>query len=158
MMKNYLRFLLVSLVGFMGIIACNDFLNVKPRNKYLNSQVFNSESGIKSQLNGVYMGMAKKSLYGGNLTMSTLEILAQQYKIRSQSHDWFQYATYSYDESEVMATMDNIWSDAYRLILNINDFIKSLDNTEGVISERKSKLLKGEAYGLRAMLHFDLLR
>lgn len=103
------------------------------------------------------MGMAKPSLYGGNLTMSTLEVLAQRYKIGIDLR-WTQYARYNYDDAGVQATMANIWSDAYSLILNINVFLEGLKETEGVLTNSHEKLLKGEAYGLRAMLHFDMLR
>src|SRR5699024_1970948 len=84
--------------------------------------------------------------------------LAQRYNIDNTNLNWYQYTTYNYDDTRVKTTMDNIWSDAYELILNINRFIEGLKVTRGILTEEREKLLKGEAFSLRAMLHFDILR
>lgn len=157
-MKNYRKNVVGCLICILSIAGCSDYLNVKPRDKYLESQVFSKEAGIKNALNGIYMELVQKNLYGGNLTMSILEIFAQGYDFPSTVASWYQYNIYNYNDADVRATMENIWSDAYKLILNINKFIEGLEASSGVISENKEKLLKGEAYGLRAMLHFDIVR
>ena len=47
----------------------------------------------------------------------------------------------------------------YNIIANINNFLKYIDKNRSVIKTGKYyELMKGEALGLRAFLHFDLLR
>ncbi|NQX38477.1 SusD family protein [Pedobacter steynii] len=157
-MKNYIIKILTGLVCIVGATGCKKYLDVKPNDKFLESQVFSTENGVKTALNGVYVNMAGPNLYGGNLTMSTLDVMAQRYNLSAFNHNWAQYAAYNYNDARVVFTMDNIWSTSYKQILNLNIFISQLNNSPGVLSVSKASLLKGEAYGLRAMLHLDLLR
>ena len=54
---------------------------------------------------------------------------------------------------------DNIYGSMYNIIGNINNFLKYIDKNRPVIKTGKYyELMKGEALGLRAFLHFDLLR
>lgn len=157
-MKNYIIKILTGLVCITGITGCKKYLDVKPDDKFLESQVFSTENGIKTALNGVYLNMAGTALYGGNLSMSTLDVMAQRYNLSAFNHNWAQYAAYNYNDTRVVSTMNTIWSGCYKQILNLNVFIRQLNNSPGVISASKTSLLRGEAFGLRAMLHFDLLR
>ncbi|RQO74453.1 hypothetical protein DBR43_03410 [Pedobacter sp. KBW06] len=157
-MKNYIIKILSGLFCIASATGCKKFLDVKPNDKFLESQVFSSENGVKTALNGVYLNMAATSLYGGNLTMGTLEVMAQRYNLSAFNHNWAQYGAYNYNDVRVFSTMNTIWSGSYKQILNLNVFIRQLNNSSGVVSASKANLLKGEAYGLRAMLHLDLLR
>lgn len=138
------------------MFSCNDYLDVEPEDKYLESQVFSSEDGFNNVLNGVYLSMVSQELYGGKLTMSTVEILGQRYNLGGSSL-WAPYRDYSYDESRVKDDMEDIWSKAYISILNINNLLNALDS-QTILTDNKASFIRGEAVGLRAMLHFDLLR
>lgn len=156
-MKKFTIYL-AALIMLLPAVACEKFLDVQPRDKFLESQVFSTESGIQSALNNVYLGMAKNNLYGGNLTLSTVEALAQRYNLSSSSNRWRHFSQYNFGEDFARSTFNNIWSDTYRLILDLNNFMSGLDAYPGVVSSAHSAILKGEAYGLRALLHFDLYR
>src|SRR5699024_5903025 len=52
----------------------------------------------------------------------------------------------------------SIWQNAYKSILNCNKFINNIKKHPDVISEKEADILQGEALGIRAMLHFDMLR
>lgn len=156
-MKHLIK-ILIGLVCIINISACKKYLDVKPADKFLQSQVFSTETGVKNALNGVYLNMGGTNLYGGNLTMSTVDVLAQRYNLSAFGHTWAQYGSYNYKDANVMSTFDRIWSEGYKQILNLNVFIQQLNNSPGVLSADNAKLLKGEAYGLRAMIHFDMLR
>lgn len=136
--------------------SCNKFLDVKPQDRILEVTVFANEASVNTALNGIYLDMAKPTLYGGNLSMSTVDILGQCYNCTS-THEKIQFANYNYIDAGVMATMDEIWTRSYKNILNVNNFIQSLDAST-VLPVGKKNILLGEAYGLRAFLHFDLLR
>lgn len=158
-MKAYSIKTIVGLICItLSITGCNKYLDVQPTDKFLQFQVFSNESGVKNALNGVYLGMASTSLYGGNLTMGAIEVMAQRYNLAAFGHNWAQFGNYNYNDARVEMTLDVIWSESYKQILNLNLFIQQLNNSPLVMSEEKTRLVKGEAYGLRAMLHLDMLR
>ncbi|MGY0426527.1 MAG: RagB/SusD family nutrient uptake outer membrane protein [Polaribacter sp.] len=139
------------------IVSCTNYLDVQPEDKYAEKDVFSSEKAINTALNGIYLNLANANTYGGNLTMSTLDVLAQRYNTDSE-HTWHYVATYDYENNDVKKTFNTIWGNLYRNILNINNFLQGLETHKGVVSLEKENILKGEVMGLRAMLHLDLLR
>lgn len=137
--------------------SCSDYLDVQPEDKLLESQIYGTEAGINSVLNGVYLNLAGPELYGGNLTMTALEVLAQRYNITNPNSKYTGLANYNFNEINSKMDFEAIWSKAYEAILNLNDLIDNVDKYNTLIPF-KANIIKGEAYGLRAMLHFDLLR
>ncbi|MGY0408722.1 MAG: RagB/SusD family nutrient uptake outer membrane protein, partial [Polaribacter sp.] len=155
-MKKYLKNSTKILVCIL-IVSCSNYLDIQPEDKYIEKDVFSSEKAINTALNGIYLHMASNNTYGGNLTMSTLDVLAQRYKVDTSS-DWYYTATYDYKNNDVKIIFNSIWTNLYRNILNINNFLQGLETYKGVVSPEKENILKGEAIALRAMLHLDLLR
>jgi len=156
MNKYIYKITLIFLVSVTAL-SCSDFLDVEPKDKILESNTFQTESGIVNVHNELYIQLDKYSLYGGQLTMDAVEVLGQQYNI-STNHSQAKMVTYSYAEPAPKSTMEGIWQAAYSTIFLSNQFIENTVKYKGVISEEKASLLKGEAMAIRAMLHFDLLR
>lgn len=156
-MKKYLKNTIVIFACIL-MVSCDDYLDVQPEDKYLEEDVFTSENGIQTALNGIYSNMTNSATYGSNLTLSTVELLAQRYNYSGTSHKYYYYGNYIYENTTVKNTFNAIWTNLYSNILSINNFIGSLEVYKGVISQEKENILKGEAFGLRAMHHFDLLR
>lgn len=50
LMKNFLKIIVISLICFLSITSCRDYLQVKPSDKYLKPQVFSNEKGIQTML------------------------------------------------------------------------------------------------------------
>ncbi|WMI64127.1 RagB/SusD family nutrient uptake outer membrane protein [Aestuariibaculum sp. YM273] len=138
-------------------ISCSDYLDVQPEDKLLESQIYSTEEGTNGVLNRVYLDLTSSDLYGGNLTMSTVELLAQRYNVPDSRWTYYNFANYNYQQNNVKSNFEAIWSSAYNNILNLNDLIVNVDEYN-TLTPFKTNLIKGEAYGLRAMLHFDLLR
>lgn len=142
--------------------GCTDWLSVEDVDKQTESQVFASEMSIQQTLNGVYLGMGTNASYGRDLSLGTIELLGQQSALSGatlENHALkYSMINYSYNTDAAKSRFLSIWTQAYSSILNINNFIDKLDKTEGVIAADKKDILLGEAYGLRAYLHLDLLR
>lgn len=156
MKKNIFK--IISMIIVLGtLFSCDDYLDVQPEDKLLESQIYTTEGGINNILNGIYMDLVSSNLYGGNLTMSTIELLAQQYSVSDSRWSNNSFVTYQYEQSNVKYAFENVWSSAYIAILNINDLIANIDKYN-TLPLSKTNIIKGEAYGLRAMVHFDLLR
>ncbi|WP_316814514.1 RagB/SusD family nutrient uptake outer membrane protein [Pedobacter nyackensis] len=154
--KTTFNYFILFIAVLVTTTSCKKFLDVKPKDRILEVTIFSNEASVNTALNGIYLSMAKPNLYGGNLTMSTIDILGQYYNCTG-THVKAQFAGYKYTDAGVMATMDQIWSASYKNILNVNNFIQSLE-ASAVLQADKKNILLGEAYGLRAFLHFDLLR
>jgi hypothetical protein len=141
--------------------SCNKYLDVQPQDKLLESQVLSSETGISAALNGIYVSMATDALYGGNLTLSTIDVLGRQWNPAysyNELEDYGQVADYNYSGTPVKTLMEAIWKGQYKNIIGANNLIAYLETHTGTLTETHQKIILGEAYGIRAMAHFDLLR
>jgi len=156
-MKTYLYIGLVFFLAFTQS-SCSDWLDVQPKTEVKQDRMFESESGFKDALIGCYMLMGETSLYGQELTVTFLDVLAQQYDFVNTLHPYQQAKLYSYSTSSVENKISNIWSKAYRVIANLNAILENLDQKKEVLHPTNYANIKAEALGLRAYLHFDLLR
>lgn len=139
--------------------SCNKWLDVKPKDRTIEEQLYKSEDGFYTALNGVYLELCSQNLYGGQLTMEMLEALAQRYNTSATDHYLRTVTSYSYQESAVKSKVDGIWQGLYKSISNLNRMMLVIDERKNLFaSERNYRLLKGQVLGLRAFLHFDLLR
>lgn len=107
--------------------------------------------------------MCDKSLYGRELTFDIVDMLAGYYNIQMYNHiNWYEYSyadpTNSFAVSYCAGYIENFWNNIYAQIANINSLLETIDGNKGVFSDDNYNLIKGEALGLRAYLHFDLLR
>ena len=156
-MNKYLYKITAVFFVLISMSSCDEYLDVTPQDKVLESQTYGTEAGIQNVHNGLYLQLASNELYGRQLTMDAIEILGQQYKMDSR-HKKNKMAIYAYAETDPKQIFAGIWEKAYATILNANKFVESIDEHDGVISTKKANILKGEAIGIRAMLHFDMLR
>ena len=157
-MKKYIKNSLIIFGFSLALISCSNYLDIQPEDKYIEEIVFSTESSVQNVINGIYIDMADNNTYGGNLTLSTIEVLAQRYNAFGSDHAYHDLANYRYTQSGVQTTFDAIWTNMYIRILNINKAIENLEVNIANIPLERLNILKGELIGLRAMLHFDLLR
>lgn len=157
MKRNHITIISLLAIPIICFASCKKFLDVKPEDKVLETQLFSTQQGTKSVLNGLYISLANNKLYGENLTLSTLEILAQRYNMPS-THALNKIASYAYRDEPTAGKLETIWTGAYSAILNVNAFLENVDKYKGVLDVETEKIYKGEALAMRALLHFDLLR
>ncbi|TDQ07125.1 RagB/SusD family nutrient uptake outer membrane protein [Pedobacter metabolipauper] len=151
-MKKYL-YILISLLVFS---SCKKFLDVQPESDVTKEQLFSTEEGFKEALNGVYTYCASQGLYGGNLTFSNLDIMAQNYDLTNANYQ--KVAAFRYSDSFLIGKNDQIWANCYSAIGNCNAILEAIDAKKGIFQDKNYELIKGETLTLRAYLHFDLLR
>ncbi|MGJ1420273.1 RagB/SusD family nutrient uptake outer membrane protein [Sphingobacterium spiritivorum] len=154
MKRNYF-FLLIAV--FTVTVSCQKWLQVQPEDKFTEEQTFRNEQGFIDELNGIYILMGQNNLYGNHLTLTTVELLAQRYYTTGTSLNT-DIASYEYQKDNVKKVFAKIWEDSYIAIANVNKLLENLETYKANISADKARLIKGEALGLRAFLHFDLLR
>lgn len=140
------------------LTSCNEWFDVQPKTEIKEEKLFENVSGYKAAQTGVYTLMAGKSLYGGETTMAFLDVLAQYYNFTSNSASYFDAQHYDYEQNTCKFITEDIWKQSYKAIVNANNVLAHLDDDDKVLSPMMHSVIRGEMLGLRAMLHFDLLR
>lgn len=146
MIKNYILILLALISS-----SCSDWLDVLPIDEASAEKLLEEERGFRQTLNGSYIMLSEVDAYGKELTIGFTEEIVHNWIERSE------FFNFKYEDSNVESRLNKTWSSLYKAIANTNIVINGLES----IDESKFvdyKLIKGEALGLRAYLHLDLLR
>lgn len=153
---NINRLFLLSITVLM--VSCSDWLDVRPKSEIPVELHFEHESGFKDQLTGVYTKMCNTRMYGRDMSFGLTSVLSQDYDLKSNSI--YRYAAeYQYQETSTKNIIDSIWVDTYNCIANLNVMLQYIDKVDAnIFSDNNHDLYKGEALGLRAFLHLDMLR
>lgn len=155
-MKKLIIPLLAITISLSG---CNKWLNVKPEDKFIEEEVFQTPQGFKDALNGLYLRLGSNNLYGNTLNLRNLDLLSQLYYITGE-HDQTlqQLIAYNYGDDKVKVLIDQIWTDMYVNVTNVNRFLENVDQYGAVLDDQSRALMNAEGHALRAYLYFDLLR
>lgn len=149
--------LIGSTIALSALCSCSDFLDVRPKQELVEGELFKSASGFEDAIYGVYGSLQTTALYGKNLTWFMNEILAQNYG-SYLNDDITPIARYEYDNTRVVTPiLSEIWTQAYTTIGYANNILAQLEEWKPESMEFYN-LYKGEMLGVRAFLHFDLLR
>lgn len=147
---------------WLGITSCNDWLDVDPKTSIPTEKQFQSEYGFKDALTGIYLKMGIKTLYAGDLTYGYIDELAGIYSNSPENENdpriYNQSIMFDY-ENKFRNKKNTIYAEMYNIIANINSLLHYIDKNRSVLQTKGYyEIFKGEALGLRAFLHFDLLR
>lgn len=151
-MKKYS--ILFLILAFM-MSACDNFLSVKPKAEIVEHVFFDTPEGFEDALYGAYSVLSDPALYGEHLSWGMLDVFGQYYKKASINDDIKGILTLEHDR--LRGYYSNIWTKAYESIGYVNNVLRNLEGKDEK-SMHYYKLYKGEALGIRAYLHFDLVR
>lgn len=163
-MKIYLQ--IVFLFSLLSLSACKDWLDLQPEGQATSDELFTSGDGYRSVLAGVYEAMASKNLYGVELQFGLVDCISRQYtwdwKYNDEGVNMYKIAReFDYQNTALRPTIDAIWKDGFNVVANANNLIQNLEGASADIfegGEMERKMILGEAYACRALMHFDLLR
>lgn len=142
------------ILGFCFLLlftACNDWLDVKPLGQVEEEKMFEDEKGFLQTLTGTYTLLNAESAYGEELTLGMVDEIVHYWNEISKFYD------FNYRDSEVEGRLASTWQQMYKAIANTNLVLKNLEGKQPGDLENFN-LIKGEALGLRAYIHLDLLR
>lgn len=157
-----IKYLLMGLL-VISAISCKKWLDVKPTSELDRSDLFSTEGGYVEALSGVYANLTKPALYGRELTWGTLDVLSGTYypnitgEYGSMLNYRYKRSNGGFDESAAVK-IDNVWKGMYTQIANLNALLETIDDNQKIFTGNNYSTIKGEALGLRAFLHFELLR
>ncbi len=149
--KIYTLLLLLPLL----FTSCDDFLDITPDGQVKRSDILSSPEGIEDALYGAYSQLRHNSLYGMELSFHSLEVMAHTMWCRGNT-TLTNLGKYDYKYSYIKSTFEAVWTLMYKNISNVNSVL----NCDLIVNatEFPYTLYKGEALGLRAFMHFDLVR
>lgn len=153
---TYWKNLLSGLVVLVFATSCNDFLDVHPAGEVDESEQFGSIRGYRNAMYGVYGSMATANLYGKNLGYGFVDQLGQLFGYDNSSETSYFVSQYNYLRSDVRAIVDGIWGNQYQTISYVNNILRNAESPQ--FNHKELAVMRGECYGLRAFLHFDLVR
>lgn len=156
-MNKIYKSIILSATLALGLTSCNDWLDVAPKSQLEEKDLFSRETGYNDQLVGVYSQMCNTSMYGLQETVGFAEILSQNYNINSNSTTWRYVRDYDYSNTNVEAILAGIWKGNYSCIANLNILLENIEK-RSVLTSHLDSLYRGEAIGLRAFLHLELMR
>ena len=143
----------------LSLCSCEKWFDLSPKSELKADDLFEQEQGFRDALIGVYALMSQSGLYGGQLTMTYLDVLGQYYSSASTTSNSFQYAyNYDYTNTNEENRLNKIWKDMYNVIANINSILDRIDAQKDVFAKNNYELIKGEALGLRGLVYLDLVR
>lgn len=154
-MKKIVLYITVVLLAVC--IGCSDWLDVRPSTEVQEEDIYNSEDGFRSVLNGVYIRMAEEGLYGKNMSMYLPELLARHWNLTYPQLTYY-IGNCMYTDANVEFLIESAWKNYFECIAHLNDVLENAEVHREVLSASGYHLLKGEALGLRAFLHFEVLR
>lgn len=150
----------ILVVPVMLLASCNKFLDVKPKTQIDAGVAFDDEQGYMDALTGVYLDMNVDALYGKELSFGLVDVLGQQHtRFASTFHEYYDASFYRYTNAAVRSKTDGIYKGMYNALADDNNLITNIDKAnKNMFRDVNYSIIRGEAYGLRAFIHFDLLR
>lgn len=149
MKKIYIIPILIS--GILVLGSCKKTLETTPKNSVAAEQVITQGAGVEAILNSAYETMQLAAYYGRDLFVVP-EVLSDNMRIVSSNSNRFVN-----ESNNLNSAVINIWQNAYVIINKCNGALKYADLVSD-LSDARKKQIKGEAYFLRAMAYFDLVK
>ncbi|MCK0131589.1 RagB/SusD family nutrient uptake outer membrane protein [Flavobacteriaceae bacterium F08102] len=150
-------FLGLYMMIVIAFSSCEDFVNIDPPIDQLTSEViFTDVTSVKATILHVYSRLRDVSLTAGGT--QGLSYLFGLYADELTKYGNNLESVKPFYENNLVAndnTISIIWNRAYNLIYATNNIIEGVQNTSFLTDDDKNQYL-GEAYFLRAFIHFHL--
>lgn len=159
LMKSHIRFsisilLVASLLLFS---SCKKFLNVESPNDVANDNMFTDGASLLSARIGLYNTLQNAAYYGGYFPL-----MIDAYSDNGAAGGYDSPQLNQFNDKALGADnifISNFWVAAYNTIYTANQIIAHVDGiNDPALSDEVRTDVKGEAYCIRALAHFDLLR
>ncbi|MFH4967705.1 RagB/SusD family nutrient uptake outer membrane protein [Gaetbulibacter sp. M240] len=149
-MKNKI-YILYFLTLFAAFQSCDDTLEELPETYYNEDQIFSSEDGVETAINGLYQSFADPGYHG-----SSWHGLIAPHSGKFWSNQGASSDATSLNCSPINTWLTRLWPQMYQTINVANVIINNLENTGADLANKESAL--GQAYFMRGVVYFDLVR
>ena len=149
-MKNIVnRIIFVSLISTTLLVSCDDYLDKQPITEYNNEQLFANEESAETVLNGLYGRLAAPGYYG-----SSWHGMVNPHSGRMFSNQAVTADATSLNCGTNNRWLSDLWPAMYRTIEQANIIIANME----ISSLANREQILGQAYLIRGMVYFDLVR
>jgi hypothetical protein len=152
---NYKALLLIGLLVTMG--SCKKtFLELNPPTSLTPAQALGTEADLLVALRGAYSGLRGVDFYGRSLPVWGDLMADNAYLSALNSGRYIFFNDYNSTTKGATAADGNVlglWTSAYQVILRCNNIINTTFSSNANIDE-----YRGEAYAMRALSYFALVR
>jgi hypothetical protein len=153
MKKILIIFVMFSMFSCQKV---DDLLNKKPYDRYEDDFILTTEEGMELLLTGIYNIMAGQNYYGALLYLYEAakgpDFFGRNVTGGHSLYNEFRYSS----SSRTTGNAQSLWQTIYLAIRNATLLIENIDHVKGNIE--KLTRIKGEAYLLRGLCYFDLMR
>jgi len=150
-----LRYILSAItLGALTLTSCEDFLNMQPTSAANASSAINNSDDALTAINGVLSAMTTTTYYGRNMFMYA-DAKGGDLTVFSAGRGLD--GLYTFNHTATTGTYSGFWSRGYYIILQLNNILENIERLEAD-GQTGFDLYKGEAYTLRALVYFDLVR
>lgn len=145
----------LMLLLVLSISSCKKFLVQEPVNRIPVSEIFKDFEGARTTAVGLYEQLRSFDYYlrdfyiyadlaGGNIKYARA---TNQLLIRN----------YNFDNNEIENDMRSFYERAYSIIYGANNILENISNVRDANPQQINRLV-ADAYAIRALVHFDLVR
>ncbi|TMI88859.1 MAG: RagB/SusD family nutrient uptake outer membrane protein, partial [Bacteroidetes bacterium] len=159
--RSFKFYFLAAALIVVSLTGCKKWLDTETPLQVDENTVLSTEQGFKEALNGVYLQMGNVNVYGRDMTFGLMSVLGRSYDTTISpaiGSLYYQGAQYNFQDPAVKTAFTNIWNNLYFSIANLNNVLGNVDSRQNVFTGNNYNTIKGEALGVRAFLHFDLVR
>lgn len=153
---------MMILAIFTGVLySCEDWLEVNADSRMVEEDLFSEGTGYRTAVNGVYRLLGDPTLYAKDLSWGLVSVLGQNYDANKLPTKYQPIAQWEYEDADALGIIDPVWEEGYNVIANCNNIIAHTVNKDASFfdeGQREKDFILGEMVGVRAMMHFDLLR
>ena len=153
-MKKIFYILLIFLV------SCEGFLDEDIRSEQNYDNYFQSEDNLISVANGMFGGLISWDWDGSGLFFNNYWVLPDLASDNCYENgtvlSYLDLSKFTFDANNEI--FDWMWAQSYAVINTSNVLLKELENFDDYSSETVKNHLAGEAYFIRGMLYFELVR
>lgn len=140
------------LFAAVALTSCSkDFLDKEPTTAVSLGSAIATESDLGVALNGTYASLRATDLYGRTLPLKGDLMADNAFVTTANSGRYISFNNFAFNSGDAYAL--GIWQNAYIAIKNANAVINS-----SLAAAPNVDQYKGEAYAIRALMHFELVR
>lgn len=144
--------IVVLLVFAASFSSCKkSFLELNPPTSLTPGQALATEADLQVALRGAYAGMRGVDFFGRTIPIigDVMADNAYQHSLNTNRYTLYNNYTFTQTDGNVLG----IWTTAYNVILRANNIINSSIGSNANVDQ-----YKGEAYAIRALSYFTLVR
>lgn len=151
------KYRLILILVVLFTVSCSEsFLELQPQQSVSTDQALNTIGDFRAAITGCYDGLSSSDYYGRYFILVT-DIMSDDVKQNASANRASDWAAYAGSKNDNNALASNIWSQGYSVINRANNIIaKEIEVPVSVKAEYDN--IKGQAYAIRALAHFDLVR